>query len=208
VVDELPIGEKLKSRRHELGISLRKLSEQTNLSASFLNQVEHGKARMSLGSLQAVAEALGVTMLYFLSDVPASIPNKTVETDPARLTSSPEADALVFNPVVDGYERAKLVLPLQNIQYELLVPSLGGKMVAVQGRATVEAGNFARRLREPTEEFLYVLQGTLLVGLKGGDHYLHAGDSIYFKGEDLITLVCASEDEEAAWISVITPPVF
>ena len=189
-------------------MSLRQLSELTNLSASFLNQVEHGKARMSLGSLQAVAEALGVTMLYFLSDTPDSAPKMTVEAQTARSTSNHEAGALVFNPVVDGYERPKFVLPLQGIQYELLVPSLGGKMVAVQGCASKDAGNFARRLREPTEEFLYVLQGTLLVGLTSGDHYLNAGDSIYFAGSDLVSLACASEDEEAAWISVITPPVF
>ena len=68
--------------------------------------------------------------------------------------------------------------------------------------------NVARRLRKPTEEFIFVLSGRLLIGLGEKDHILNPGDSIYFEGYDLQMLACASEDEDVFWISVITPPVF
>jgi quercetin dioxygenase-like cupin family protein len=63
-------------------------------------------------------------------------------------------------------------------------------------------------LREPTEEFIYVLSGDLIIGLEEREYTLHAGDSICFKGEKLVKLECAGDDRDAIWISVITPPVF
>jgi quercetin dioxygenase-like cupin family protein len=94
------------------------------------------------------------------------------------------------------------------VEYELLVPDLSAGLEAVMGRLAPGTGNVARRLREPTEEFIYVLSGTLLVGLDQDEHILNAGDSIFFKGETLTKLACGSEDHDVAWISVITPPVF
>lgn len=81
-------------------------------------------------------------------------------------------------------------------------------MEAVLGRLSPGMGNIARRLRQPTEEFIFVLDGALLVGLESGDYVLNSGDAISFGGEQLIKLACASETQEVCWISVITPPVF
>jgi transcriptional regulator with XRE-family HTH domain len=61
------IGEKLRTARQALGLSLRALGEQTGFSASFLSQVELGQTMPSLGSLQRVAEALGLTVAYLLA---------------------------------------------------------------------------------------------------------------------------------------------
>ena len=62
------IGEKIRKRRETMGYSLRKLAKMTDLSASFLSQVELKRNSLSLTSLHAIASALDVPMLYFLDE--------------------------------------------------------------------------------------------------------------------------------------------
>lgn len=199
------LGERLKKRRSEAGMSLRKLAELTGVTASFLSQVEHGKVNVSLNSLQNISEALNVPLSYFLSDGTASADDTEGGEGLSRVTGDRIA---AYSPVVKVNERAQLFLPMTGAAYEMLVPSFGNKMVAISGRLAPGTGNAARKLREPTEEFLYLLSGNLLVGLNSGDYVLCPGESIYFKGDDLVQLCCQSEEEDAVWISVISPPVF
>jgi transcriptional regulator with XRE-family HTH domain/quercetin dioxygenase-like cupin family protein len=211
VAVDINVGARLKQRRKEIGLSLRQLAQMSDLSASFLNQVEHGKANVSLHSLQALSEALSVPLLYFLSSDESdhhAVPESVVE-EPS-VTESQETSEIMtaYTPVVEKDKRPKLFLPLSGVEYELLVPSLGQKMVAILGNLSPGTGNVARRLREPTEEFIFVLSGSLLVGLTGGDYTLSAGDTIYFEGNELLKLSCVSDSESVSWISVITPAVF
>lgn len=177
------IGHRIKERRQEVGLTLRELGKRAGVSASFLSQVERGKVNTSLRTLRRIAEALDVSVLHFLSETRQ------------------------HSPVVRASARPRLTVPQAGVTYELMVPSLSRKMEVFQGRVAPGTGNFARPLREPTEECIVVLSGALLVGLESGEYVLYPGDSIYFEGVSLRKLACAS-DEEAVWISVITPPVF
>jgi transcriptional regulator with XRE-family HTH domain len=198
---------RLKKRRKELSISLRHLAAQTNLSASFISQVEHGKAKLSLNSLQSIAEALQVPLLYFLSETdidPENKPSSHLLTS-QDAPSSPHRDG--YSPIVPLQDRPKLILPRSGVEYELIVPASNRKMVAIAGCLSAGTGNVARRLREPTEEFIFVLAGKLKVILENQVFILCPGDTIYFEGEQLQELICASQ-ETVRWISVITPAVF
>ena len=191
------LGHRIQARRKYAGLSLRDLAAKTALTASFISQVERGQTNPSIDSLRRIAEALQVSLLYFLSD----------HQPPRQKSRARKNSALTYNPVVHAHARPQLTLPVSGVTYELLTPDLAHKMEAVCGRLAPGTGNVARRLREPTEEFIYVLAGALCVGLDAGEHILHAGDSIYFSGTTLQKLACASK-EDAVWISVITPPVF
>ncbi len=177
------VAKRLNKRRTELGLSLRSLAEKTCLTASFLSQLERGVTNPSLKSLQKISDALGVPLLYFLSESPSQ------------------------SPVVRAGKRSKLDLEDNRVSYELLTPDLTGSMEALQGRIKSGCDNIVRQLSVETEEFIIVLEGALLVRLKDQEYTLEVGDSIYFNGRDLVRLCCASECE-ASWISVITPPVF
>lgn len=61
------IGERLREARQSSGLSLRALGELTGFSASFLSQVELGQTMPSLGSLQRIADALGLTVSSLLA---------------------------------------------------------------------------------------------------------------------------------------------
>ena len=194
------IGQRIKKRRLELDITARELARRTELSASFISQLERGKSKVSLESLRLIAEQLDVSILTFLSE----------ETPAVAPAPSPKLGIMPagYDPVVRSNKRPQLTFPDSGVSYELLTRDLSRSMAGLLGRFSHGAGNIARRLRMPTEELIFVLSGSLTVGLKSAEHTLHAGDTIYFDGGELIQIVCASEDEDAVWLSVITPPAF
>lgn len=186
------IGRRIRLKRVENGLTLRALAERTDLTASFLSQLERGQVSASLTSLRRIAESLNTRLLDLLEEKPA----------PAGLN-----DHAPGGPVVRASQRPKYSLPDRRVTYEILVPHLSGKLEAFIGRAEPGTGNVARRLREPTEEFIQVLAGELKVGLATGEYQLGVGDSIYFEGASLTELSCTSAGE-VVWLSVITPPIF
>lgn len=202
---DLNIGARLKVRRQELGISLRELARRTDLSASFLSQIELNKTSLSIDSMRRIAEALDAPLLSFLSD--QALPADEAILEPARPCDEQD-DPTSYSPVVRAGCRPMLTLPPSGVTYEMLGRELGRKMEAMCGRLAPGSGNVARRLREPTEEFIYVLAGALLVGLGEKEYTLYRGDTIYFCGEDLQKIACASTTEDVQWISVFTPAVF
>ena len=57
---EQEISRKIRETRKALGITLKELSEKTQLSISFLSQVERGVCSTTLTSLKKIADALGI----------------------------------------------------------------------------------------------------------------------------------------------------
>ena len=193
------LGYRLRQRRQELRMSLREVADKTGLTASFLSQVERSKVNPSLDSLRRIAEELEVPLLYFLSE------NSRKHSKSSEQTYN---KGHKYNPVMRSNLRPKIMLPVSGVVYEKLILDLNRKMEPFCGRLFPGTGNIARRLREPTEEFIYVISGALLIGLGSEEYILYKDDSIYFEGEELQKLACASEDEDVVWISIITPPVF
>jgi len=69
---ESRIGDVLKRLREQHGLSLRSLATRVGFSASFLSQVEHGQVSPSIGSLEKIAAALGVTLADLFQATEAS----------------------------------------------------------------------------------------------------------------------------------------
>lgn len=62
------IGERIKKSRNERGLSLRELASKVDLSASFLSQIEQGKASPSIENLKKIATSLDVKVSYLIED--------------------------------------------------------------------------------------------------------------------------------------------
>jgi len=199
-------GKQLNKLRKERGLSLREVARRTELTASFLSQVEHGTSNVSIDSLRRIAEAMDVPMMHFLEEIPVDIENITDHIDPEPCEDDDRTRA--YSPVVRAGCRPRLILPPSGLEYQLLVPNLSTKLEAIIGRAAPGTGNIARKLRSETEELIYVLSGEVLIGLDEEEYILRTGDSIVFRGDQLVKLMCASAEREASWISVITPPIF
>lgn len=195
----ITLGEKIKRRRETMGYSLRKLSKLTGLSASFLSQVELNKTNISLTSLQTVSAALEVPLLFFLENKIPPMP----ENDEKRGGMDELEDR-----VITKENRTRLMIKKPGVEYELLVPGMGHKMVAFERSLAPGCEHPIRRvLKERTEELIYVLSGKLLVELTTGQYYLNPEDTIYFEGQEIVKFQCISTDEDAVWITVITPSI-
>ena len=192
------VGGRLRKRRKELRLTLKDVAESTGLTSSFLSQVENNKVNLSINSLHLIADALDVPVTYFMADELQPVPEESEKEQGTRTS---------YNPVVHQDQRSKLVLPVSGVELELLVPSLGRKMVSFKGRLAPGMENVASRLRESTEEIIYVLTGKLLVELDDGSHEVHSDESIYFEGQHLVRLINVAKTE-TTWVSVITPAVF
>ncbi len=86
-----PLGERIRERRKELGLSLEEVAARTQLTASFLSLIERNINHPSLDSLYRIAEALEVQPFYFSADSP-----------PATIAQ---------NPVVRRDERIRITFP-------------------------------------------------------------------------------------------------
>lgn len=204
MITDKEIGLRIHHRRSEKGYSIRELTERASLSPAFISQIERGKVSASLESLRRLAGALEVPMAYFFSENPpgGSILASLVEID------GEEEKNVRYSPVVRAGSRPQLTLPNEHVVYELLSNDLARKMEATIGQLKPGQTYKARRLREPTEEIILVLSGSLQIALGEDRYFLYPGDSVYFDGEDLKEMTCASRNEDVVWLSVMTPPMF
>ena len=62
------LGKKLKHFRKCNGLSLKELSALTNLSISFLSDIEHDRSNPSINNLKILSSALNIPMYHLLED--------------------------------------------------------------------------------------------------------------------------------------------
>jgi transcriptional regulator with XRE-family HTH domain len=179
----MELGDRVRERRQQLGFSLRDLAERTELTASFLSQVERGVTSPSIESLRRIANALDVPVFHFFLE-----PDKE-------------------SPVVRSNQRIRLTWPGSQIVFQLLTPKLNRKMEAFLTEREPGDQTPIARLGEQTEEFIYVLQGQVEIQLSETVYVLGPGDTIYFDG-GMLQRIEPRGDQTARYLSVLTPPVF
>jgi transcriptional regulator with XRE-family HTH domain len=69
VAIQVRLGEALRARREEAGLTLRRAAERAGMSAAHLSEVERGIKELSLGRLPALASALDTTAGEVLLDL-------------------------------------------------------------------------------------------------------------------------------------------
>ncbi|WP_427340509.1 helix-turn-helix domain-containing protein [Caloranaerobacter sp. DY30410] len=79
------VGKRIKKLRKERGLSLKELSKKTDISISFLSDIENGRSNPSLERLKDIARGLNTTVSYLLG-----------ETDDVEINS--EIKELLSNP--------------------------------------------------------------------------------------------------------------
>ena len=62
------LGTRVRSRRRQLGLTLRTVGEISQLSVPYLSQVERNQANPTVTSLASIARALGVSLSFFVPD--------------------------------------------------------------------------------------------------------------------------------------------
>lgn len=183
----MTIGEKLKKSRNEKGMSLRELATRVELSASFLSQIEQGKASPSIENLKKIANMLDVRVSYLIED----------------------EDDVVKNIHYTKQEEIKYLESRgSNIKMALLMPKNREKnMEPIIYEVGVNGESGRDFYTHDGEEFIYIIEGELDVYISDQKYKLKKGDSLYFKSDIKHKFKNTSKKEvKALW--VVSPPTF
>lgn len=178
------IHRKIKSLRLENGLTLKDLSKETGLSLSFLSQIERGASSLSITSLKKLADALGVSMIYFFTEE---------SKDENYFLSGKDHKLFRMNGGERLYARLAGTFPDRELEpMKVVLPPLMKKEHAFS---------------HPGEEFYYVLKGEIIFCLNNDNYHLVTGDTIHFPSQ----IKHAWENptrEETILLSVTTPVIF
>lgn len=159
-------GAALKGIRHKKGWTLSQVSELTGFPVSTLSKIENGRTELTIDKLLRITLALGVNV----ADLFASAPATQDQREYSRRRSITRASEREFVSSKSG-DYAYLAADLLS---KLINPIIG----EVRAKSIEEFGEFHRHAGE---EFLYVLEGELILYTDTyGPTHLNTGDSIYF----------------------------
>ena len=156
------LGAAIRALRISRGLSVTELARRSDLSQSFLSQVEIGRTDISVGRLVRLAGALDVG----LSDL---IDHRGPASD----------------HVVRADERVELPTRSKGMRLYLLAPSLDSGRI--NGLGYLEPGAVAGPIysHPGSESFLYVLEGVAQIELSGGKEVtLSPGDSASYRADE------------------------
>ncbi len=219
------VGARLRARRLARGISLRQFARDLDVSASFISQLETGKAQPSVATLFAICAALDIaTDELFESEAAHGGPDtsgppdegtdaannswRTVSSFGSHSAVSPAAHdaggATPSSPVVHPHERKVLVLD-SGVTWESLTATRKEKTdfmfvrYDVGGSSTMEG----RLIRHVGTEYGFILNGTLEITLGFDTYRLTAGDSISFDSSRPHRLTNVGDvPVEAIWVNL------
>ena len=180
------VGVNIKRVREEQGLTLRRFAKELGVSASFISQVETGKAAPSSATLKTIADHLQTTVGNLIG----------------------ERQEAAASPVVRESERQHLQQLSQGIDIYLLAsPDSNKQMEPMLFRLDSHASAGKAQYKHFGQEFVMVLKGGIELTLNEQVYVLHKGDSIYFSSNMPHSFKnLGKEKAEAIW--VVTPPSF
>lgn len=154
---EIELGERLRKLRSARELSLRDLADQSGLTASFISQVERGRASPSIASLARLAKVLEVNVGHFFEPAPRT----------GRFVRRDERRTILLRGLgeVDEYVTAD---PAGRLQVAICTFEVGGRSAEVPF------------VHESDEECVLVLEGRLEVVVGGDSYMLEAGDAVTY----------------------------
>lgn len=177
------IGDRIKRRRLELGLTQEELASRTELSKGFISQLERDLTSPSIATLTDILEALG--------------------TDLSDFFSKKKEEKVVFGPEdvfekIDGDEGVTISWLIPNAQKNSLEPIL----VSLE-----PGGQTSEDDPHEGEEFGFVLLGAVTLRLGDRSFKIKKGSSFCFKPASVHYITNAGKSP-ARVLWVATPPSF
>lgn len=182
------VGKRIRELREERGMGLQDLAVKTGYSSALLSQFENHLVSPPLGALIKLAGALEAEVGDFLGSMPDE-PFTLVRHDERKIVSRVASKTGVNL----GYTYESLGFGMRGRGMEPFIVTL--EPVALKEK---------RLSTHKGEEFLFVLEGRMLVRL--GDHSdtLEPGDSIYFRCTTPHHVTCEGENSAKILAVILT----
>lgn len=180
------IGELIKQRRTENKMTLKDVSEATDLSIGYLSQLERGLTSIAHDTLKKVAKALDVEMNYFMEQpkTKAKVTLRSYEREVLRIEGSSIIEYAMTN-MADCAE----MLP---------------KLVEILPQKEIEE---TESYGHEGEEFVYVLEGILTLQMEDDITDLYPGDCAHYKSTRLHNW-SNQTNKVVKFITINTPNLF
>lgn len=153
----LTLGEKIRVRRKELGLTLRELSGKLSISPSTLQKIEKGVLSPTVNLMLEICHQLDKPMYSFIKDKRQVVVHIKKE-DQKEL---PSHKGLVAKLIADF----GLLSDYINISY-----------------VTCKKGGGIKKHTEAYFVFSYVLKGVIRINFSNGTYEVKAGEAIYYDG--------------------------
>ncbi|MDN4075459.1 helix-turn-helix domain-containing protein [Fictibacillus terranigra] len=174
---------KIKNLRLQQGLTLKDLSAKTDLSVSFLSQVERGSSSLAITSLKRIADAFEVPITHFFdTETNHNYIVKIESRKPFTIEGSPATYTRL-----NGEFNSRTLEPL--------LVTLSPKQIQTQTSS------------HPGEEFYYVLKGAVLFHVDEKEYFVREGDSIHFPSR-VPHFWENPLNEESTILCVLTPVIF
>lgn len=181
------IGSKLRALRVKKKLGLVQLGEHTGLSAALLSKIERGNLFPTLPTLLRIAMVFGVGLEhFFIESEDRPLVAVTRKKDRLRLPNQPAAEAL-------SYFFESLDFPVTDRKFDVFYAEFP-------------------RLAKPSDphqhagaEFIYVLNGRLVVNVDGKDVMLDEGDAVHFDSSAAHSYRLDDRQNSSSAIVVIMP---
>lgn len=97
------LGNRIRKTRINCGITQERLAEMVDISTNFMSLIENGR-NMSVETLVKIADALGVTVDYLLSDTMEVQSDKIMTQIAQNLSTLSDDEKLFFLNVIKHYK--------------------------------------------------------------------------------------------------------
>lgn len=184
---EKSLGSIIREARKAKKLVLQEVATRSDLSISFLSQIERNLLTPSLSALKRIAVVL---------DIPAG----------SLMFGSENRKANIGIGLVRAGARKRVVFPDSKLEYEMLTPDLRRRMSVLWLKAPPHSDSGPVFSHEG-EDAVIVLKGKFSVEVGGILHELGKGDSLYFNSDlPHRWLNQTASEAEVIWVS--TPPSF
>ena len=100
-MEQKTLGRRIREERLKLNLTQEKLAEDVDLSMAYIGQIERGERSLTLDNLVAVANRLGVTVDYLLSD---------------SITAKDDAEYLILRQLLNGRTKEERALAVNMVK--------------------------------------------------------------------------------------------
>jgi quercetin dioxygenase-like cupin family protein len=180
------LGGRIKKAREIHSLTVQELSDRTGIDAGILGRVEANRMIPPLGDLVKLGKALETGMSYLVSPG-TDRPMTVVRADQRKVTSRH------FGKKGERY----------GYFYESLAPEKANRSME-PFVVTLTPSDEVQPSTHDGQEFLFVLQGQIVVQVGGQSEYLESGDAVYYDSAEPHFVKCVN-GREAKILAVIYP---
>ncbi|MBC2723591.1 MAG: helix-turn-helix transcriptional regulator [Desulfosporosinus sp.] len=184
----MQVGSTIREYRKKIGMSLRQMAKEAEVSAPTLSQIENNNTSPNLVTLKKIADVLGVSVISILAQE---------EDQSVNLVKKNEREVFIRNLTEKG-----------NIEEEFLTRKIDLKMEAAVIKLPPGA-QCQEYVSHEGEELAIVLKGKVEMNLKNvGKYELEEGDTLYYPCSIPHSFKNLLEDDSSEFMFVATPPNF